>query len=101
MTEATPINLIALREQEIADYQRNVTMYTAILADLPTEWPSHLEKYRTVENRHDAIAEVEDLTDVELLSSLWYASDCHKSIRTETIEMTKSKAILKALEAQA
>jgi hypothetical protein len=101
MTEATPINLIALREQEIADYQRNVDMYTAILADLPTEWPSRLEQYRNVENRHNSIAEVEDLADVELLSNLWYADDCHRFIRTETLEMTKSKAILKALEAQA
>jgi hypothetical protein len=88
------------RESEVAQYQQNVVMYQAILATLPTEWPEHLLQYRGVSHQHDAIAGIEDMADVELISQLWYADDCKKLIRTETLEMTKSNSILQALKAQ-
>ena len=90
---------IELREQEVAQYEANIAMYTAILAGLPSEWPEHLVKYRNVQNKHEAAAEVEDLDDVTLLSQLWYADQCHASIRSETVEKTKAAAILAALQA--
>lgn len=100
MTEQVPLSPIEIRRLEVAQYENNIIVYKNILETLPTEWPAHLEQYRGVENQHQAIESVEDLDDVELLSKLWYADQCRKFIRTETVEMTKSKAILAALEAQ-
>ena len=89
------------RRAEVAQYEANIALYQTILASLPTEWPSHLEKYRGSKDEHNDIASVEDLSDVELLGKLWYADRVKKAIRTETIEKTKAKAILDVLEAQA
>jgi hypothetical protein len=93
-------NSIQSREGEVAQYQQNVVMYQAILATLPAEWPAHLLQYKGASSQHDAIAGIEDMADVELISQLWYADDCRKLIRTETLEMTKSNAILQALKSQ-
>lgn len=94
MTELTHKQI---REQEVATYQENIARYQAILATLPTEWPARLLQHRDAVNQHDEIAKVENLDDVELLSKLWYADQCKKFIRTETLEMTKAKAILNTL----
>lgn len=94
MAELTPKQI---REAEVAAYEANVARYQAILATLPTEWPERLVKHRDASNQHEEIAKVEDLDDVELLSKLWYADQCRKLIRTETLEMTKAKAILATL----
>jgi spore coat polysaccharide biosynthesis protein SpsF (cytidylyltransferase family) len=83
-----------LRQNEVEQYEKNVVTYQTILATLPTEWPDHLLEYRNAANQHDDIAKVDDLDDVALLSKLWYADQCRKSIRTEIVEMTKAKAIL-------
>ena len=91
---------IQSREVEVAQYQQNVIMYQAILATLPTDWPDNLISHRGASSQHDAIAGIEDMADVELVSKLWYADDCKRLIRTETLEMTKSNAILQALKAQ-
>jgi hypothetical protein len=93
-------NAIQAREAEVAQYQQNIVMYQAILGTLPTEWPENLIRYRGVSSQHDAISVIENMEDVELISQLWYADDCNKLIRTETLEMTKSNAILQALRAQ-
>lgn len=98
MTESTPQPTAKeLREAEVAQYENNIATYQAILATLPTEWPERLLQHRDAVNHHDEIAKVEDLNDVELLSKLWYADQCKKFIRTETLEMTKAKAILNTL----
>lgn len=99
MTEAAPLTPLEARRAEVAQYEANIALYQTILASLPTEWPAHLEKYRGSKNEHDDIAEVENLADVELLGKLWYADRVKKSIRTETIECTKARAILQVLEA--
>jgi hypothetical protein len=54
-------------------------------------------EHRGSKNQHDSIAGVES-ADVELLSKLWYADECSKAIKTETLEMIKSKAILNVLQ---
>lgn len=95
----TPISPLEARRAEVAQYEANIALYQNIFATLPTEWPAHLEKYRGSKNEHEDIANVEDLEDVALLGKLWYADRVKKAIRTETIEMTKAKAILDALEA--
>jgi hypothetical protein len=87
------------RRLEVAQYQQNIAMFTAIAGGLPTEWPARLEKYRGAKNKHEVVDEVEDMADVQLLSQLWYADECHKAIRSETVEMTKAAAILAVLEA--
>lgn len=89
------------RRAEVAQYQANIALYETISASLPSEYPAHLEQYRNVENRHLTIGEITDLDDVTLLSDLWYHDDCERAIRTETLEMRKSMAILAMLEAQA
>lgn len=100
MTDTSLTSLIELRSKEVAQYQANIVMFESILSTLPTEWPEHLLQYRNATSHHDTIELVEDLNDVELLSKLWYADQCRRAIRTETVEMTKSKSILAALEAQ-
>ncbi len=99
MTEnsQTPPSLIQLREAEVAQYNANIQMYIAIAANLPSVWPAHLLPYKSRKDRHDAISELEDLADVELLSDLWTYESAQASIRTETLEMRKSQAILNAL----
>jgi hypothetical protein len=98
MTEMTPLEA---RIAEVAQYQANIALYTTMLANLPTEWPAHLEQYRGAADKHAIAGQVEDLDDVLLLSDLWTADDCHKAIRTETVEMRKAQAILNVLEARA
>lgn len=100
MTEAAPLTPLEARRAEVAQYESNIALYQTILAGLPSDWPAHLEQYRGAKDQHNAIAEV-NLGDVELLSKLWYADECRKAIRAETVEMTKAKSILAALEAQA
>jgi hypothetical protein len=41
------------------------------------------------------------MADVELLSNLWYADQCYAAIRSETVEMSKAKAILAVLQSMA
>ena len=86
------------REAEVAQYEVNIAMYTAILATLPTEWPAHLIEYRDAADRHAVAAKIHDMDDVNLLSKLWYADQCYAAIRSETVEMNKAKAILTVLQ---
>ena len=89
------------RQAEVAQYESNIAMYQAILSTLPTEWPTHLLDYRNATDKHAAIASVHEMADVELLSNLWYADQCYAAIRSETVEMSKAKAILNVLQAMA
>jgi hypothetical protein len=103
MTEETQATPLASREAEVAQYQANIALYNAMVADLPSEWPAHLAKYKgtDVRNQHAVITELSNSADIELLSDLWTSDQCINSIKTETLEMRKAMAILKALEAQA
>jgi cell wall assembly regulator SMI1 len=94
MTEETQITPQEARIAEVAQYEANIAMYTAIKATLPTEWPDHLVQHRGAKNKHEVAGTIADLKDVELLSKLWYADECDAAIRSETVEMTKAKAIL-------
>jgi hypothetical protein len=100
MTEGPTLTPLEARRAEVAQYEANIALYQTILATLPTEFPAHLEKFKGSKNEHDDIATVEDLADVELLGKLWYADRVKKSIRTETLECMKAKAILSVLENQ-
>jgi hypothetical protein len=99
-TNETP-TAIQMREQEVAQYQTNIDTYTAIAANLPSEWPEHLVHLKDSKNRHTDIATVEDLDEVILVGDLWTHDDAVAAIRTETIEMRKSLAILSVLQLQA
>lgn len=85
------------RQAEIAQYESNIAMYTAIAANLPSEWPEHLIQYKGAKNKHEVISGIEDLADVELLSDLWTHDDAKAAIRTETLEKRKAEAILSTL----
>lgn len=93
------MTLLEARRAEVAQYEANISMYEAIYATLPHEWPKHLEKYRGAKHQHEVADQIEDMEDVALLSQLWYADEVHKAIRSETVEMTKAASILAALEA--
>jgi hypothetical protein len=99
MKNEEQMTALETRRAEVAQYEANIAMFEAIYAELPHDWPEHLLKYRGASNQHASADEVESLEDVELLAQLWYADECHKAIRSETVEMTKAKAILAALEA--
>ena len=94
----TPLTAIEIREAEVQQYLANIAMYSAMAAGLPSTWPEHLLPYKNRKDRHDAIAEIENLTDVELLSDLWTYESAQASIRTETLEMRKAKAILDTIK---
>jgi hypothetical protein len=94
MSEETTVTPLEARVSEVAQYEANIAMYTAIKATLPKAWPDHLVEYRNIKNKHEAAAKISDLADVELLSKLWYADDCDAAIRSEVVELTKAKAIL-------
>ena len=98
MSEETTVTPLEARIAEVAQYEANIAMYLAIKATLPTEWPTHLAAHKGAKNQHDVIAGV-NADDVELLSKLWYADECEKAIKTETLELTKAKAILAILQA--
>lgn len=98
--EETPMTPLEARRAEVAQYEQNIAMYTAILETLPTEWPEHLLEFRGKNDQHKAVAQVENMADVELLSDLWYADQCKAAIRAETVEKNKAKRILAVMEAQ-
>ena len=99
MTEITPAPLTPLeaRQAEVAQYEANIVMFTNLLSGLPTEWPERLLPFRNSTEQHTSINQIDDLADVELLADLWFADECYKAIRTETLEKRKAQAILKTL----
>ena len=98
MENETQLTPLQAREAEVAQYEANIVLYTTILAGLPTEWPERLLQYRDAADKHKAAGEVADLDDVSLLSQLWYADQCYRAIRSETVEKTKAEAILNTLQ---
>jgi hypothetical protein len=98
MTEETQVTPLQARIAEVAQYEANIALYKTILKTLPTEWPERLLQYKGAKNQHDTIAGI-DSADIELLSKLWYADECTKAVKTETLELTKSKAVLNVLQA--
>jgi hypothetical protein len=93
----TTFDPIKARQDEIAQYEQNIATYTAIAASTPSEWPDHLVAHKGATNKHEVIAQIEDLADVELLSDLWTNADAKAAIRTETLEKRKAEAILATL----
>jgi hypothetical protein len=53
--------------------------------------------HKGAKNKHEVIATIENLDDVQLLSDLWTNEDAKAAIRTETLEKRKAEAILAAL----
>lgn len=101
MSETTPtLTPLEMRRAEVAQYEANIALYTAIAATLPSEYPARLVEHKGVKNQHEIIATIENLDDVTLLSNLWAYDAAQAAIRTETVELQKSKAILAVLEAQ-
>jgi len=100
MTTETPAEKTAVeyRQEEVAQYQANIDLYTSIAAALPSVWPAHLAHLKGSKNKHSDIAGVEDLDDVLLVSDLWAHDDAVAAIRSETVEMRKAKAILDAIQ---
>jgi hypothetical protein len=96
-TPEVVITALQARQSEVAQYEANIAMFTGLLAGLPTVWPERLLPFRNSTNQHESINQVDDLKDVELLADLWFADECYKSIRTETLEKRKSEAILNTL----
>ena len=95
--EITPLET---RRAEVAQYQANIAMYTAIANSLPSEWPERLAQYKGSTNQHADIATLEDLDDVQLVGDLWAHDQAQAAIRAETIEKRKAEAILTFLESQ-
>lgn len=98
MTEETQVTPLQARIAEVEQYEANIALYKVILQTLPTEWPERLLQHRGSKTQHDTIATV-DSADVELLSKLWYADECVKAIKTETLELTKAKSVLNVMQA--
>jgi hypothetical protein len=97
MTEEIQVTPLQARVAEVAQYEANIALYTTLLETLPTEWPENLVQYKGATNQHHTIASVNS-ADIELLSKLWYADECVKAVKTETLELTKAQAILTVLQ---
>lgn len=96
----TEISQLEARRAEVAQYEATVQMYKTIALSLPNEWPNHLIEYKGATDKHAAIATIESLDDVELVSDLWAHDEAQAAIRANTVEMRKAQAILAVLEAQ-
>lgn len=94
-TEKTPLEQ---RQEEVAQYQANIELYTTIAASLPSAWPKHLARLKGSTNKHQEIASIEDLDDVLLVGQLWAHDEAQAAIRAETIEKAKAEAILNVLQ---
>jgi hypothetical protein len=92
--EKTPIEL---RQEEVTQYEANIELYKTISAGLPSEWPKHLEHLKGSKNQHEAIAQIENLEDVALISKLWAYESAQAAIRSEMVEKAKAEAILNAI----
>lgn len=92
---------LELRREEVAQYSANIELYENIAAGLPSEWPAHLVHLKGNKDQHNAIAEIESLEDVALVSKLWAHDAATAAIRAEMVEKAKAEAILAVLEAQA
>lgn len=90
--------IIQAREAEVAQYDANIALYEAIIADLPDAWPAKLVEFKGRRDHQQAITEC-DPADVDLLSQLLYREQCENLIRTERLERTKAAAILRAIKA--
>lgn len=95
-----PVDLVALRQQEVEQYDQAIAMYQKIAQDLPAEWPEHLLPYKGRTDTHTAIAEIEDLDDVQLVCDLWAHDQAQAAIRSNMVERAKAQSILNALLAQ-
>lgn len=89
---------IESRRAEVAAYQQNIDTFKALMETLPSELPSHLQPYRTRQDRHAAAGEIENLDDVALLADVWFHDELKGRIRSEMVELRKVQAILFALE---
>lgn len=94
------VDPITLRQQEVDQYDAAIATYKSVFDSLPSEWPASLEQFRDRVDRHQAIAEIEDLDDVALVSDLWAHDDAGRAIRAHMVERAKANAILLALQAQ-
>jgi hypothetical protein len=92
---------LEMRREEVAQYTANIAMYQSIAAGLPSEWPSNLAHLKGSADQHSAIANVDDLEDVALVSKLWAHDAAQAAIRAEMVERAKAEAILAVLEANA
>lgn len=101
MTDISPnFDPVQMRRDEVAAYDANIAIFKDILKGLPQEWPTHLAQFSGRKDHHAAIAEVDDIDDVELVSKLLYMEQLKTQIRTEIVERTKAASILAALEAK-
>ena len=100
MENPTTLDIIELREKEIASYELNIEVYKSIASSLPSEWPARLLEFKGSKNKHEDIAKIDDLDDVELVSDLWAFDEAQAMVRSEMVEKRKSQAILAALKAQ-
>jgi hypothetical protein len=94
------ITPLEARKEEVAQYEKNIAMYKAIAASLPSEWPAHLAHLKGSKNQHSDIASITDLDDVQLASDLWAHDAAQAAVRAETVEKRKAEAILAFLESQ-
>lgn len=98
MVKAQLADNIIAREHEIHHYQVNIDNYTAILANLSTEWPANLLQYKGLSTQQ--IAEQVPDADMIVVSNLIMADNLTKALKTEKIEQSKSKQVYDALISQ-
>jgi hypothetical protein len=100
MSEAsveTPFDPVQSRQDEVAQYDQSIAMYQSVASGLPSEWPAHLVQFKGRTDTHAAIAEIEDLDDVQVVCDLWAHDQAQAAIRSNMVERAKAQAILNAM----
>lgn len=86
---------LVMREQELYQYDVNITNYSAMLAELPTgEWPENLVQYRG-----KPLDQVPDELDAEV-DALNYRDRLRKLLKTEKAEREKSLRVYQTILSQ-
>lgn len=98
--ENVVVDAVASRQNEVNQYDSAIAMFQQVAAILPSEWPARLESFKGRSDRHSAIAEIESLEDVELVSQLWAHDDAQAAIRANMVERAKAQAFLNAMQSQ-
>ena len=92
-------SLIELRQAELASYDANVQLYTALLATLDGNWDADLHHLKVLEPQE--AARQCPMDRLERLAVLQQHDQVSNLLKTETVERAKSAAILAVLMSQA
>ena len=87
---------VIMREREVADYDLNISNYTALLTTLPQEdWPEHLAQYKNVPSLDLVPDEFDDI-----VNEYQFRDRIRSLLKTEKRERMKAHQLMTVLLTQ-